>query len=128
MLLMMVHSPSNVDYLLVKKFLLLFLLLYFHILSKSVVYVHHEQVLHYILSLNSYGHFTFLCRHGELRVDITSKRKHMDTLEQLQIQKYHHKRRLIPEQNPHEYNPLSQVLYSTQAHLGNKRSWSLPNN
>jgi hypothetical protein len=52
-------------------------------------------------------------QYGEL--DIASKRKHMDILEQLQIQKYHHERRLMPEQNPHEYNPLSQLL-------------SLPNN
>jgi hypothetical protein len=43
----------------------------------------------------------------------------MDTLEQLQIQKYHHESWLIPEQNPHEYNPLSELLYDTQAHLGN---------
>jgi hypothetical protein len=48
-----------------------------------------------------------------------SKGKHMDTLEQLQIQKYHHEHQLIPKQNLHEYNPLFQLLYDTQAHLGN---------
>jgi hypothetical protein len=58
----------------------------------------------------------------------SSKGKHVDTLEQLQIQKYHHEGRFIPEQNPHEYNPLSQLLYDTQTHLGNTWSWSLPKN
>jgi hypothetical protein len=48
-----------------------------------------------------------------------SKGKRMDTLEQLQIQKYHHEHRLIPEQTPHEYNPLFQLLYGTQVQLGN---------
>jgi hypothetical protein len=43
----------------------------------------------------------------------------MDTLEQLQIQKYHHERQITPEQNPQEYNPPSRLLYNTQAHVGN---------
>jgi hypothetical protein len=47
------------------------------------------------------------------------KGKHMDTMEQLQIQKYHQEHRLIPEQKPHKYNPLFQLLYDTQTQLGN---------
>jgi hypothetical protein len=43
----------------------------------------------------------------------------MDTVEQLQIQKHHQEHRLIPEQKPHEYNPLFQLLYDTRAQLGN---------
>jgi hypothetical protein len=43
----------------------------------------------------------------------------MDTMEQLQIQKHHQEQRLIPKQKPHEYNPLFQLLYDTQAQLGN---------
>jgi hypothetical protein len=48
-----------------------------------------------------------------------SKGKRVDTLQQLQIQKYHHAYRLIPEQKLQDYNPLFQLLYNTQAQLGN---------
>jgi hypothetical protein len=47
------------------------------------------------------------------------KGKCMDTMEQLQIQKYHQEHWLIPEQKPHEYNPPFQLLYDTQTQLGN---------
>jgi hypothetical protein len=52
-------------------------------------------------------------------VNHANKGKCMDTLEQLQIQKHHHEHQLILEQNPHEYNPLFQLLDDTQAHVGN---------
>jgi hypothetical protein len=70
--------------------------------------------------------YVFFC--WQCLVHCASKGKCMDTLEQLQIQKYHHERRLIPELNPHDYNPLSQLLYDTETHLGNTWSWSLPKN
>jgi hypothetical protein len=47
------------------------------------------------------------------------KGKHVDALEQLQIQKYHQEHRLIPEQKPHEHNPLFQLLYDTETQLRN---------
>jgi hypothetical protein len=39
----------------------------------------------------------------------------MDTIEQLHTQQYQQQYKLIPEQNPHEANPLFQLLYETQA-------------
>jgi hypothetical protein len=48
----------------------------------------------------------------------TKKGRRMDTMEQLQIQKHHQEHRLIPEQKPHEYNPLFQLLYDTRAQIG----------
>jgi hypothetical protein len=45
-----------------------------------------------------------------------------DTMKQMQIQKYHQEHRLIPEQKPHEHNPLFQLLYDTQTQLGNTRN------
>jgi hypothetical protein len=48
-----------------------------------------------------------------------NKGRRMDTMEQLQIQKHHQEHRLIPQQQPHEYNLLFQLLYDTQAQLPN---------
>jgi hypothetical protein len=50
------------------------------------------------------------------------KHESVDTLEQLQIQKYHQEHRFIPEQKPHEHNPLFQLLYATQTQPGNARN------
>jgi hypothetical protein len=54
----------------------------------------------------------------------TNKGRRMDTMEQLQIQKHHQEHQLIPEQKPHEYNPLFQLLYDTRAQLCN--TWRSP--
>jgi hypothetical protein len=49
-------------------------------------------------------------------VQHASKGKRMNTLEQLHIQKYHHKHQLITEQNPPENNPYF-GYYTTSMHI-----------
>jgi hypothetical protein len=93
--------------------------------SPKTRYAEHSRYIRSNNPLSAYAQHVLQQRHeyGPIQetmspVQHASKSKRMDTLEPLHIQKYHHKHQLIPEQNPHEYNPLFQLLYDTEAHLG----------
>jgi hypothetical protein len=93
--------------------------------SLKIRYSEHSKYIRSNNPLSSYAQHVLQQQHGYhfiqkimSLIHPASKGKRMDTLEQSQIQKYHQEHRLIPEQNPHEYNPLFQLLDDTQAQLG----------
>jgi hypothetical protein len=46
-----------------------------------------------------------------------NKGPHMNSMEQFYIQLYAHNKKLLPEQNPAEYNPIFSFVYNLHSHL-----------
>jgi hypothetical protein len=46
-----------------------------------------------------------------------NKGPHMNSMEQFYIQLYAHNKKLVPEQNPGEYNPILNFVYNLQSRL-----------
>jgi hypothetical protein len=46
-----------------------------------------------------------------------NKGPHMNSMEQFYIQLYAHNKKLVPEQNPAEYNPIFSFVYNLHSHL-----------
>jgi hypothetical protein len=46
-----------------------------------------------------------------------NKGPHMNSMEQFYIQLYAHNKKLVPEQNPGEYNPIFSFVYNLLSRL-----------
>jgi hypothetical protein len=54
-----------------------------------------------------------------------NKGPHMNSMEQYYIQLHAHKKKLVPEQNPGEYNPIFSFVYYLQSRLSTAWHWPI---